>query len=268
MSQRDCYYQQPSRCDSMQVVKIGGSLVSRIFNDNNIIKNFDLNGIIVHGGGNYINEFSKRFGIEQRFVVSPQGIKSRYTDKETLEFFIMVMSYINYRLCYILENHGIKTVSISGINNKMAYGIRKDKLVIINDRNRKMIIDGGYTGKINNINSEFLKYIIDAGYTPVISPIAFSEESPLNVDADKMAANIAAAMHAEKLIIYTNVDGIYINEEKIQRIDINSLKSMKIGNGMIQKVMAAEIAISAGVKRVFIGNPEDINHGTVVLNEL
>ncbi|WP_084272736.1 [LysW]-aminoadipate/[LysW]-glutamate kinase [Picrophilus oshimae] len=252
----------------MQVIKIGGSLVSEILKNNDIINNFDLNGIIVHGGGNYINEFSKKFGMEQRFVTSPQGIRSRYTDKETLEFFIMVMAYINYKICHILENHGIKTVSISGINNRMAEASRKERLVIINERNRKMVIDGGYTGKINKINYDFLKNLVDSGYTPVVSPVAFSVESPLNVDADKMAANIAAALHAERLLIYTNVDGIYINGEKLSKMDIVSLKSMKIGNGMIQKVMAADIAVSSGVREVFIGNPGNIYQGTVVLNEL
>ena len=92
----------------------------------------------------------------------------------------------------MLQKKGINEVVRSGMEWKTIEAKRKKKVMIMNEKGRKQGIDGGYTGKISNVNSDLIKTIMDKGYTPVISPIAISEESEfLNVDGDRAAANVA-----------------------------------------------------------------------------
>ena len=114
--------------------------------------------IIVHGGGKEVTKVCKQLGKEPKFVTSPSGIKSRYTDKETAEIFTMVMSgRINKTIVQMLQKNGINAIGLSGVDAKVIEADRKKKLLIVNEKGRKQAIDGGYTGKITNVNSEFIK---------------------------------------------------------------------------------------------------------------
>ena len=105
----------------------------------------------------------------------------------------MVMSgRINKTIVQMLQKNGINAVGISGVDAKTIQAERKKKLLIINEKGRKQAIDGGYTGKITEINADFIKSLLERGLTPVISPIAISEEGDfLNVDGDRAAAYVA-----------------------------------------------------------------------------
>ena len=126
-------------------------------------------------------------GKSQGFVVSPSGVRSRYTDKETAEIYTMVMAgKLNKSIVRMLLRHGIKAAGITGIDGGVLKADRKKKLVIINDRGRKMVIDGGYTGKINSVDPSLITVLLEKEYVPVISPVALSEEYDfLNVDGDR-----------------------------------------------------------------------------------
>ena len=177
----------------MIVIKIGGSIVenldpSAIYDIENIAKKDKL--VIVHGGGKEVTNTAIKLGKEQKFIVSPSGVKSRYTDKETILIYTMVMSgKINKSIVGMLLRQGIKAVGITGIDGGILKALRKKKLLIINEYGRKVMIEGGYTGKISAFDPSLVDILINRGYVPVISPIALSEEFDfLNVDGDRAAA--------------------------------------------------------------------------------
>ena len=83
---------------------------------------------------------------------------------------------------------------------------RKTKLIAVDERDRKKVMDGGYTGKITQVNCELLNLLLEKGYVPIVTPIAISQDfEPLNVDGDRTAAIIAGALKADRLILLTDV---------------------------------------------------------------
>lgn len=250
----------------MITIKIGGSVVDELHSSTiSDLKKVSQEEkiILVHGGGKEVTRISEALGKEQKFIVSPGGIKSRYTDKETVEIFTMVMSgKINKMIVGMLQKNGINAVGLSGIDGQIIQAERKKKLIVINEKGRKMAIDGGYTGKIKDVNSELIKSILDQGYLPVISPIAISEEFDfLNVDGDRAAAYVAGKMHSDKILFLTNVDGLLMNDKLVKSLSLAEAKEIlpKIGFGMEKKILAATEALEMGVKQALIANGQKEN---------
>ena len=250
----------------MITIKIGGSVVDNLHPStiDDIKKVVAQEGVIlVHGGGKEVTKVTEQLGKEPKFVVSPSGIKSRYTDKETSEIFTMVMSgRINKTIVQMLQKNGINAIGLSGMDGKTIEANRKKKLMIMNEKGRKQVIDGGYTGKISNVNSDLIKTIMDKGYTPVISPIAISEESEfLNVDGDRAAANVAGHVKADKVLFITNVDGLLMEDKLVERLSLEDAKEIipKIGFGMEKKILAATEALEMGVTEALIANGQKEN---------
>ena len=249
----------------MITIKIGGSVVDNLHPTTiSDIKNLVEQGvIIVHGGGKEVTKVSEQLGKEPKFVTSPSGIKSRYTDKETVEIFTMVMSgSINKKIVRMLQKNGINAVGFSGVDAKTIQAERKKKLVIINEKGRKQAIDGGYTGKISKVNAPFILSLLDQGLTPVISPIAISEEYDfLNVDGDRAAAYVAAAVKSDKVLFVTNVDGLLMDDKLVPKLSLAEAKEIrtKVGPGMEKKILAATEALDMGVKEVIIANGQKEN---------
>ena len=250
----------------MITIKIGGSVVDNLHPTtiSDIKKIVEQEGVVlVHGGGKEVTKVSKDLGKEPKFVVSPGGIKSRYTDKETAEIFTMVMSgKINKTIVCMLQKNGINAIGLSGIDGKIIQAERKKKLIIINEKGRKQAIDGGYTGKITNVNASLLKSLLEQGYTPVISPIAISEEFDcLNVDGDRAAAYVAGKIQSDKVLFLTNVDGLLMDEKLVKSLTLDEAKAIipKIGFGMEKKILAATEALDMGVKEALIANGQREN---------
>ena len=190
--------------------------------------------------------------------MSPGGVRSRYTDKETSEIYTMVMSgKINKAIVGMLLRQGIKAVGIAGIDGGILKAERKKKLVIVNEKGRKMVIDGGYTGKINAVDPALVNKLVESGYVPVISPIALSEDYDfLNVDGDRAAAYIAGGVKADRVMFITNVNGLMLNEKLVTAMTLEQAKDAlpKIGFGMEKKVLACTEAIEMGVKEAIIAS--------------
>ncbi|TLX94361.1 MAG: [LysW]-aminoadipate/[LysW]-glutamate kinase [Thaumarchaeota archaeon] len=250
----------------MITIKIGGSVVdglhpSTISDLKKVSEQEKV--ILVHGGGKEVTKISEALGKEQKFIVSPGGIKSRYTDKETAEIFTMVMSgKINKIIVGMLQKNGINAVGLSGIDGKIIQAERKKKLVVINEKGRKMAIDGGYTGKIQDVNTNLVRSILDQGYVPVISPIAISEEFDfLNVDGDRAAAYVAGKMRSDKILFLTNVDGLLMDDKLVNKLSLAEAKEIlpKIGFGMEKKILASTEALEMGVKEALIANGQKEN---------
>jgi [amino group carrier protein]-L-2-aminoadipate/L-glutamate 6-kinase len=245
----------------MITVKIGGSVVnglstSAILDIKNILSREKL--ILVHGGGKEVTDIAVRLGKEQKFVVSPGGVKSRFTDKETAEIYTMVMSgKINKEIVKTFLQYGIRAVGISGIDGGLLKASRKKKLVILNDKGRKMTIEGGFTGKIGAVDANLLDTLTGRGYLPLVSPIALSEEFDyLNVDGDRAAAYIAAGTGADKVVFLTNVKGLILDGNLVTHMTLAEANSIisKIGFGMEKKVFACTEALNMGVNEAIIGS--------------
>ena len=250
----------------MITIKIGGSVVdglhpSTIADLKKVLEQEKV--ILVHGGGKEVTKISEALGKEQKFIVSPGGIKSRFTDKETVEIFTMVMSgKINKMIVGMLQKNGINAVGLSGVDGRIIQAERKKKLIVVNEKGHKMAIDGGYTGKIKDVNSSLIKSILDQGYVPVISPIAISEESDfLNVDGDRAAAYVAGKMQSDKILFLTNVDGLLMDEKLVKKLSLAEAKEIlpKIGFGMEKKILAATESLEMGVKQALIASGQREN---------
>jgi acetylglutamate/LysW-gamma-L-alpha-aminoadipate kinase len=242
------------------VVKIGGSLMKdgvpeALINDVvSLSPTHQL--VLVHGGGEVVTEMATRLGKEQRFVVSPDGIRSRYTDRETAEIYQMVMSgLLAKRLVLALEKAGVRSISLSGADGQLMQAKRKTKLVIVDERGRKVAIDGGYTGRVQEVNSSLVDLLLSHGYLPVVSPVATSEAGELlNVDGDRAASSMAIGSGADAVVFVTNVDGLMLDGALVSLLTPAEATSQlgKVGFGMQKKVMAAVEAVQGGVKEAII----------------
>ena len=250
----------------MITIKIGGSVVDNLHPSfipdvKKIAQNEGL--VIVHGGGKEVTHVCEQLGKEPKFVTSPSGIKSRYTDRATAEIFTMVMSgRINKTIVRMLQQNDINAIGLSGADARVMQADRKKRLLIINDKGRKQAIDGGYTGKITSINSEFIQILLEQGLTPVISPIALSEECDfLNVDGDRAAAYVAGSIAADRVLFITNVDGLLLDDKLVPKLTLAEAKEIrpKIGPGMEKKILASTEALDMGVSEALIANGQKEN---------
>jgi acetylglutamate/LysW-gamma-L-alpha-aminoadipate kinase len=242
------------------VVKMGGSILkegasSELVSDlKELAKEHKL--VLVHGGGTEVTEIAAKLGKEQKFIVSPEGFRSRYTDRKTMEIFIMVMAgKVNKQIVSALQSQGIPAVGLSGLDGLLLKAERKKRLIAVDERGRKKVIDGGYTGKINEVNVDLLRFLLEKDYVPVVTPIAMSEEfEPLNVDGDRTAAVIAGSLKADRLILLTDVQSLVLKGKQVPKISATEAKEAlsSIGKGMSTKVHAALEALNQGVNEVLI----------------
>ncbi|MEM2911204.1 MAG: [LysW]-aminoadipate/[LysW]-glutamate kinase [Candidatus Bathyarchaeia archaeon] len=242
------------------VVKVGGRIAKDIASSELVqdLKNLlsENKVVIVHGGGDEVTEVASKLGKEQKFVVSPEGFRSRYTDKETAEIYTMVIAgKINKQIVSIFQSGGIPAIGLSGLDGSLIRANRKKKIIIVDEAGRKRVIDGGYTGKISEVNTHPIRLLIESGYVPVIAPVALGEEyEPLNVDADRAAAHVAGNLKADKLVLLTDVEGLMLDNQKVPKLTLSEVEKVlpKIGPGMITKVYAAMEAVNMGVSEALI----------------
>jgi acetylglutamate/LysW-gamma-L-alpha-aminoadipate kinase len=244
----------------LMVVKCGGRILEMGVPDQIIedVKRATSSGrlVFVHGGGVMVTEIASKLGKEQRFITSPDGFRSRYTDRETAEIYTMVMAgKLNKQIVSRLQVGGVPAVGLSGLDGCLIRARRKKRLVIVDERGRNRVIDGGYTGKIVEVNSSLLHLLLDAGYVPVVSPVAAGEGfEALNVDGDRTAAHVAGAVNADRLVLLTDVEGLMLDDTLVRRLTALEAKDAlgSIGPGMITKVYAAMEALEMGVEEVII----------------
>jgi acetylglutamate/LysW-gamma-L-alpha-aminoadipate kinase len=242
------------------VVKMGGSILKEGASSTLVADLKALTAehklVLVHGGGAEVTETAAKLGKQQQFIVSPEGFRSRYTDKETIEIYTMVMAgKINKQIVLALQSHGIPAVGVSGIDGQLLKAERKKRLIAVDEKGRKRVIDGGYTGKLTETNATLLQFLLEQGYVPVVTPIALSEEfEPLNVDGDRTAAFLASALKADRLILLTDVQGLMLKSKAVQKISASEIREVlpSIGHGMSTKVHAALDALNQGVGEVLI----------------
>ena len=235
----------------MIVVKVGGRALEANLDKilESLAKHFKLGEklVFVHGGGDIVSRYERMMGLEPKFITSPSGIRSRYTDEKELDVYVMVMAgKLNKEIVAKLHALGVKAIGVSGADGGLLKAARKKKLIIIDERGRKRVIKGGYTGSIKEVDIGLLEKILDSGYLAVVSPIAMGfEHELLNVDADQAASAIAMTAKAEKLLILTDVDGLILNGELVRELHVDEFEEIKrkIGAGMNRKVMLCVKAV-------------------------
>lgn len=217
--------------------------------------------VLVHGGSMEATALGENLGYPPRFVTSPSGFSSRYTDRNTLEIFTMAVNgKINTNLVEQLQMLKVNALGLCGLDGGLVLAKRKSVIRIVEGGKQK-ILRNDYTGKIIRVNTHLLKTLIDGGYTPVIAPLAVSSEGEaLNVDADRAAAMVAAAVHAEVLLFLTAVPGL-LRDSLDERSLINRLpqarleEAMNFAKGrMKKKVLGAQEAIQGGTGKVIIAD--------------
>ncbi|MFZ5822095.1 MAG: [LysW]-aminoadipate kinase [Chloroflexota bacterium] len=217
--------------------------------------------VFVHGGSAEANALGEALGTPPKFITSPSGYTSRYTDRATLEVFLMAVNgKVNSLLTEQLHRLGVNAFGLSGMDGRLMVAARKDAIQSVENGKRKIIRDD-YTGKIESVNSELLLALLDMGCLPVIAPVAVSQKGEaLNVDADRAAAMVASALKAETLVLLTAVPGLMKNfpdeSTLIRQLPQNQLPAaLDAAQGrMKKKVLGAEEALQGGVGKVVIAD--------------
>lgn len=236
------------------VVKYGGNaMVSQelrraVISDIILMSLVGIRVVVVHGGGPEISDMLKRIGKEGVFV---NGL--RYTDPETMEIVQQVLcGKVNKDLVSLIDEYGGKAMGLCGMDGRMIEAVKK------NDDG----YDYGLVGSITGIHTTPITDVLEAGYIPVISTVAAGAdgEKCYNINADTAAAQIAAALGAEKLIILTDVLGLLrdvndpetlISKCRVSEVPV-LVKEGVIKGGMIPKIQCCVEAVRRGVRRAHI----------------
>jgi acetylglutamate kinase len=214
--------------------------------------------VIVHGGGPEITEKMERMGKKAEFF---QGL--RITDDETMEIARMVLvGNINTKIVSLIGVCGGKGIGLTGYDGRMILGHKQAaQKIAVNGIETE--VDIGWVGESEVINPDILNIVLEKGYIPVISPIAVDAKgNALNINADTVAGDIAAALNAKKLILMTDVSGLLrdINDptSRISRVTLEDIEPLiaegVIQGGMIPKLKGAAVAVINGVESAHIIN--------------
>ena len=243
------------------VAKYGGNamtdpqLKKSVMQDILLLQLVGVKVILVHGGGPEISAMLKKLSIESHFE---NGL--RVTDDDTMEVVQMVLAgKVNKSLAADLSALGGRAVGLCGIDGG---------LIKVHQKNEKL----GHVGEIDEINTKILDDLLDGGFIPVISSIVIDDDgNPYNINADTAAAKIAAALHAESMVVMSNINGVLRDKDDenslISQISLADAEELKksgiIAGGMIPKVDCCTNAVKEGVKKVFIINGE-IPHAILI----
>lgn len=248
----------------MLVVKVGGGVriaLDALCDDLASLVKEGEKVVLVHGGADEMNRIAAQLGHPPRFITSPSGHVSRRTDRRTLEIFEMVYcGKVNKGIVERLAARGVNAVGLSGLDGRLLQGRRKTAIRTV-EEGRVRILRDDYSGKVEQVNTGLLRLLLDAGYLPVLTPPAISTDGEaINVDADRAAASVAAALQAESLILLSSVPGLLqafpdegslVPTLKREQLD----EAMALAQGrMKKKVVAAQEALEAGVAAVILGD--------------
>ncbi len=249
----------------MMVVKVGGADGNDI--DNVLIdlaprKDF----VLVHGGSKEVDTLAEALGRPPKFLTSPSGVVSRYTDAQTMEVFTMALAgKLNTQIVARLQSMGTKALGLTGADGGLLIGRRKEAVKAV-DNGRTMLVRDDHSGTVDQVNVELLDVLLKSGYTPVVCPPAMTAQGELiNTDADRVAAKIAGALKADTLLLFTNVPGLLREPsdpstliKHVARLELEHFMNFAYGR-MKKKLIAAKDALEAGVGKVIIAssNVED-----------
>ena len=241
------------------IVKVGGAMFGSpaatrsLMEQVAILHQVGIRVVLVHGGGPQLDEMQRSLGLEPKMVDG-----RRITDEKTIDITLMVLNgLLNTRLLGLCRELGIRAVGLSGVDGGLVRARRRPPVKAANG----VQVDYGQVGDIEGIDPDVLHKLLDAGYMPIVSPLSCDAQGTvLNINADTVAANIGAALGAEKMLLCTGAAGIFEQLDDpstlVSYTDLAGLKRLESGgsfaDGMMPKANAIEAAIRGGVRRVHV----------------
>lgn len=213
---------------------------------------------VIHGGGKQLSELAQKLGIAQTVIDG-----RRVTSDETLDLAKMIFAgKINTEILAALRRRGTPAVGLSGIDGNIVHAEKRPPKEILNRKTgRSETVDFGNVGDVLNINANLLSLLLDNDYLPVVSSLGADDDGQIfNINADTIASEIAAQLKAEKLVLLSDVNGIYLdaNDEttKLSRLSIaeadEMIQSGQATGGMIPKLQSLTELIKRGVKSAHV----------------
>jgi acetylglutamate kinase len=241
------------------VIKAGGEVfadpaqAAALVEQVGILHQVGIRTVLIHGGGPQSTQLAADLGLDTQFV---EG--RRVTNSDSLNVAAMILNgQINTRILAICRDLQIPAIGISGVDAGL---IRAHKRPPV-EREGEETVDYGFVGDIDSVDADILRKQLDNGLMPVVSPLSCDESGTLlNINADTVAAAIAAELDADKLILVTGATGILEDIDDpsslISYIDRKHLRQLKekgvLADGMLPKAAAIEAAIANGVQRVHV----------------
>ncbi|MHC4389789.1 MAG: acetylglutamate kinase [Planctomycetota bacterium] len=251
--------------DKLFVIKLGGELLrdaahlDAIASDLTLASMVGIKVIAVHGGGPQANELSETLGFKPELVGG-----RRVTDDKALEVAKMVFAgKINTELLSALSRHGARAIGVSGVDANIVRAKRRPLTKVLDDEGTEREVDFGHVGDVESVDPTLLEHLIKASYVPVVCSLAADEQGTiLNVNADTIAAELAIALGAEKLINMTSVPGVYADfATKAEVISVLTaaraealIEENVAGKGMRPKLTNCIRAVRGGVHQAHIIN--------------
>jgi acetylglutamate kinase len=268
------------------VVKAGGAAIRdlasarRLLEQVGTLQQLGIRVVVVHGGGPQATELAQALGLPVSIVDG-----RRVTDERSLEVTTMVLSgLVNSRLLAAGRSLGLAAVGVSGVDSGLIQATRRPPV----RSSDGTLVDYGFVGDIQAVDVQLLTTLLDSGAVPVVSPISADDQGTLlNVNADSVAAALAVALRAEKLVLVTEAAGLLERLDDahslISYIDMQGLERLRasgaLSGGMLPKVTAIQKALAGGVPRAHIVSSElpdsllvevftNEGSGTMVVGEL
>jgi acetylglutamate kinase len=246
--------------EEIVVVKYGGhamgedEMAKSFARDIVLMEQTAINPVVVHGGGPQIGEMLKRLGIKSEFA---GGL--RITDEATIEIVEMVLAgSINKQIVGFINGAGGKAVGLCGKDGNMVVARKATRSMVDPDSNIERIIDLGFVGEPEKVDTMVLEQILGRDLIPVLAPLATSKDGvTYNVNADTFAGAIAGALKAKRLLLLTDVPGVLDKSKSlIKQLSADDARALiadgTISGGMIPKVETCIYALEAGVEGVVI----------------
>lgn len=245
------------------VVKIGGARgidLAAVCKDIATIEKLGFRLVLIHGGSDRTSHLAAQLGHPARFLHSPSGYLSRYTDRKTRDIYVEAVKTLNGEIVHQLGKFGVHAVGLTMPDSTILLGERKRAIRAVFD-GRVRVIRDDYSGYPVKVRHEFLTNVLELGQLPVIPPLAFSHEDGfLNVDGDRVAAVISGAVPADMMILLSNVQGLYrhypdhaslVHEVPRNQLDL----AMSWAQGrMKRKVRSVREALDLGVAQAAIAD--------------
>jgi acetylglutamate kinase len=215
---------------------------------------------VVHGGGKQLSELAKKLGVVQTVI---EG--RRVTDDDTLDLAKMIFrGKINTEILASLRKRGIHAVGLSGIDGGVIKAQRRPPKDIVNkETGETETVDFGHVGDVVEVDARLINLLLENGYLPVVSSLGADDEGKVyNINADTIASEIAAELRAEKLILLSDVNGIYLDEKdensKISQLSAaeaeDLIKSGKATGGMVPKLQSLISLLRRGLRSAHVIN--------------
>ncbi|MEH1167086.1 [LysW]-aminoadipate kinase [Micromonospora sp. CPCC 205539] len=216
--------------------------------------------VLVHGGSADIGALGTRLGVPERRMISDDGVDTRYTDPAALEVVVLALAgAVKPRLVAALARAGVDAVGLTGLDAGLLRARRTAAYRAVVD-GRRMVLRDNHGGRLIGVRAELLRVLLAAGTVPVVSPPALGEDGrPVNVDADRAAAALAAALGARTLVLLTGAPGV-LADPADERSVLPSYALPPtgappgVGGGMAMKLIAGREALLGGVGRVLVAD--------------